>query len=229
MIEFRLPVAPGVTLKVTWQPERAAQVLDDIANNVHTRKREFLEAVGQLMRRSYAANFAQAGRPHWQELAASTVAGKQSMMRKGMFPPTTKSGRIPRRLMQVNLRTGVSGVDPFTILVVTGALRDSYAQKGARGNVTEIGEDAAFFGSQLTIQRTLRPDQPVKPYHILTKKAVRLRRQGHSVSALIPLALIHERGAPGAHIPARPVAVLQAEDMESIKKLEIQWLEGQPL
>jgi len=180
-----------------------------------------LEEIGRIVRASYGKNFAEGGRPAWRPLAESTVRQRSRMLAARAIPKHTPAGKIPPRLQQRDPVTGGMGFSARTILIRSGTLRDSWVQKGARGNVSEVTADGAFFGSQLTIERTVTPEQ-VRPYHLLTKKAQReLRRRGRA-SARVPLAAFHEAGT--SKMPARPVGVIQDEDLEAIGARARTWV-----
>jgi phage gpG-like protein len=83
------------------------------------------------LRKAFRANFAQGGRPAWAANAASTIARKTGMG----LPARTKKGNIPWRLKQ---NGGFGGSN--SVLIMTGALRDSYATKNGRGHVEVIDE-----------------------------------------------------------------------------------------
>ena len=121
--------------------------------------------------------------------------------------------------------TGTPALSGRTILIKTGALRDSWVQKGARGHVEEVEGDGLFIGSQLTVGAELQPGQAAKPYHLLTKKAQRARARGKTVLAQIPLARFQEEGTK--HIPSRRVGVVQEEDLKAIAASGSAHLTGQ--
>jgi phage gpG-like protein len=186
--------------------------------------------VGEIMRRSFAQDFASGGRPAWAPLSPRTVAEKTGLFRKGKLPPKTPTGRLPRRLLQNG------NLGPTTILIRSGALRDSWVQKNARGHVEEIGGDGSsfFIGSQLTVEQPLKASKPVKRYHVkirphgtlrLRKRDVPVRDAGGTVNVRIPLAVFHELGT--RRMPARKVAVLQAEDQQAIEAAAARWVAGE--
>lgn len=230
---IEIPIGYGLTATATVNTDELDAQLDRLAAGVQRDPTELLEAVGRITRRSYGASFAAGGRPPWQALAPSTLARRQALIRGGVIPPKTATGKTPRRLLQRDRVTGEKNFGAWTILIRGGALRDSWAVKGARGNVSEVSGRRAFFGSQLTVERTLPPAKPIKQYHVVTKKGLKLRAGGQSMQVRIPLARIHEEGAAAAHIPARPVAHrpdgganLAAEDLAAIRAAAVAWLMG---
>lgn len=231
--ERRIPLSGNAVLVVTWDPTGAvagqslvgaAPTLEQLYRNLRRPPTELMERVGEIMRASFRVNFAQGGRPPWAPLKPRTVARKEAAIGGGRIPRRTPSGKIPRRLLQLDRQTGNLSFSGMTILIARGELRDSWCVKGAKGNVTEVGADGTLFaGSQLTLQRELPPAKALKQYHILTKGAQKLRTRGRSVLVRIPLARIHEEGAPRAHIPPRPVGVLQPEDQAAIVQAAQEW------
>lgn len=209
----------------------AVPYLEGMRNRLRREPAPLLEQVGGIMRRSFARNFAEGGRPAWPPLKPRTTGRKEALLRGGRIPRRTPLGKIPRRLLQLHKPTGERTFGGFTMLIETGRLRDSWCQKGARGNVSEIEGDSLFVGSQYTLERTLSPNKPLRRYHVLTKKTQRERAAGGSANVRIPLARIHEEGAPQANIPPRPVAHtadgganVQPEDYEAIRAAQLAWV-----
>ena len=122
-----------------------------------------LEEIAKILRRAFAANFSAGGRPGWAPLAPSTIAAKN---RAGL-PALTGKGNIPKRLMQ---KGGFGGAN--SILLGSGALRDSYVQQGARGHVENIDVDnnTVEVGSQITTDKgapyAVFLDVGTNPYNI---------------------------------------------------------------
>jgi len=179
-----------------------------------------LESFAGVLRESYHKNFQAGGRPPWAPLKPATVKAKRSFFKGKPRPPYTKGGAPAYRLLQ----QGKFG--SRTILVRTGKLRDSWVQKGATGHVEEVSSDERSLrvGSQLTLSRTVAPAKPLKKYHLLGKKAKAAHAAGQAVSARIPLARFHEEGT--SKMPARPVGIVQAEDVALMKKLTVKYIEG---
>lgn len=223
--EYRVPLPYGAVLVVRISDESPINTLSSIRQRLDA-PAPFWGWVGQIMRRSFADNFRQGGRPEgWTPLAESTVKKKARLLRRGLIPKKTPTGRMPRRLMQ----GGVFG--PDTILIERGDYRDSWVQKGARGHYEAMEGERFFIGSQFTIERNVTL-ATVRPYHILTKKgAAILSKQGElkkrpgTRAALIPLAVFHEFGT--RHMPARRVGVVQEEDLRRIEQAGRAWVLGE--
>jgi phage gpG-like protein len=230
---FNLPIwGARAGLTVIVDNDAALAALAEMARRLQQPPPPVWNAVGQVMRDSFRQNFAVAGRPAWQPLAERTVRRKTKLWLmgrgnpSGKYPPKTPTGRIPRRLLQ----NGQLG--PETILVMTGALRDSWCVKDARGHYERVEDDGATFriGSQLTLNRTLEPEKPLRPYMLISKREfTRNRLRNRSARVMIPLAMIHEKGAPNANIPPRPVGVVQQEDRDKIAAIFARWAVGAAL
>ena len=113
-----------------------------------------LSAIANVMRAGVREQFASGGNPAWKPNAPSTIAAKLS----AGLPARLKSGRVPRRLMQ---NGGFGGSN--SILIASGALRDSWGRLGAKGHLEEINESAGTveIGSDLPVavwmQKGTRP------------------------------------------------------------------------
>ncbi len=217
------PLPNGLALRIRTDDTEAAALLFRVERRGRVDRTLLFERYGATMRQGYAEKFREGGDPRWQELRPNTVAAKRRLLQAGLIPARGKGGRIPRRLKQFDPRVGVHLFSPHTILIETGALRDSYANKSAKGNVTRVSVDRGFYGSQYTLTRLLTPNQELKPYLKVSKKALAGRRRGRTVSVEVPLALIHEVGAPGANIPARPVANVRELDVTRLREQTTQW------
>lgn len=200
MQTWRYPLPLGGSLVLTLDCSGALAKLARLEERIEN-PRPLLEAWAEDLRVSFGRQFAQGGDPAWRALAASTVAAKRG---QGL-PARTKSGKIPKRLLQ----NGRFGAD--NILIATGALRDSYRQLGAKGHVERIDLAAGtvFVGSAL---RT--PDgryslarlhqQGTAPYEIRARVAKALRFSGRG-STIFRRAVRH----PG--VAARPVRLTPAD------------------
>lgn len=232
MQRLQIPIVGGAVLVVTWDANgtggtgsgNAAQELDQIRQRLNNRA-PLIERVFRIMRVSARKQFLEGGNPRWKELQPATVARKQGRINRGTLPPRTKTGRIPLRVRQIPPGGGQPGYSATNILIERGDLRDSWSVKGARGHVERVEGDQLLFGSQLTIERDLEPDQELRHYHVVTKKALRARAKGSRISVRIPLARIHQEGAPAAGIDPRPVGTTK-EDLAAIQEALVQWLQG---
>lgn len=220
---FSVPVETPigeVRLNILWNADSAVDALS--AYGVRLRDPSpFWKAAGRALRESYRKNFEAGGRPAWTPLKLSTVQQKAAFLAKKPRPPFTKSGKVPLRLLQRG-RFGAR-----TILIKRGRYRDSWVLEGAAGHVEQVSPDgrSLFVGSQLMVEQTLSPDKPLKRYHRLTKKALAARGKGKTVTAKVSLAVLHEEGTQ--FMPARKNAVVQAEDVESLRRRAILWIDGE--
>ncbi len=205
MPEYRLPIVTvngkQANVVVTIDPSEAITVIRDMEARLKDPS-TLWNPIGKAARQDFARKFAQGGNPKWAPLADRTKAQKLKLIKKGTIPPKTKTGKVPRRLQQNG------EFNEGTILIRTGALRDSWVQKGARGHIEEAKAGEFFVGSQLTLQKVLKSASPEKHYQILTKKGRILRGRGQNITVLIPLARFHEEGTK--NMPARSVAVDQS-------------------
>lgn len=229
MPEYRIPIfnvgGKQACVVVTINPDEAVTVLRDMEVRLKD-KDPLWNQVGAAARKDFARKFAQGGNPRWAPLADRTKAHKLRLIKKGAIPPKTKTGQAPRRLLQDGQFT------EGTILIRTGALRDSWVQKGARGHIEAVEGGEFFVGSQLTLTKILKPGSPQKHYHILTKKGRILRARGQNINVLIPLARFHEEGTK--NMPARSVAVnqstgdslLDGEGFDMIEAAAQKWVLG---
>lgn len=135
--------------------------------------RPLLRVLARRMREAAGRAFADGG-PGWKPLADNTVAAK---MAAGL-PALSKRGKPLRRLMQQGQYGGEN-----SILIRTGALRDSWRQMGARGHVETMDPAAGTVtvGSQLRDAKTGAPIALFMqygtrgPYTIRPNKAAVLR------------------------------------------------------
>lgn len=219
---YKIPAMGSFGIVMSVDVSDAARMSDVLADRLK-RKATLFRMVGRQVRAIFSEHFRAGGVPPWEPLAASTVKQKQRMIRAGSIPKRTLKGNIPRRYFQFDQQKLSVGFSGHTILVRTGALRDSWCRKGARGNVERIGTDEAEYGSQLTIQRETTLGQ-LKAYHLLTKKAARQMKHSGSANARFPLAEYHERTAQ--RMPTRPVATLGEDEMGRIAGIALSWLMG---
>lgn len=192
-----LPYGARLLLEVDME---AALALLEVRTKQLTDLRPVLERIAAIMREELGARFADAGEGTWPPLATSTIVAK----RLAGLPPLTRSGRIPRRLKQ----QGAFG--PGGILIRTGALRDAYRQKYARGHVERIAEKEATVavGANLPLSdgRNLAAihQHGTPSYTIRARLAKALAFPGSSGETILRRAVQH----PG--LPARPVFVSRA-------------------
>jgi phage gpG-like protein len=98
----------------------------------------FLTRVAIALRRGFAEMFnseGRAGGDPWQPLAPSTIAAKQRLFEMGAI-----RGRVHG--VRARLRAGeVQAGSLPGILIRTGALKDSVARRGVRGNIHRVAAD----------------------------------------------------------------------------------------
>lgn len=170
-----------------------------------------LEYAAKILRESFGRQFAEGGRPAWTPLAPSTIAAKQG----ANLPPLSKKGNALRRLLQRGSSTSAS------ILIATGALRDSYRQKGTRGHIERFTEDSVEVGSSLphagVHQRGGRGS-----YMIRAKFKKALAFGGKDGETILRKAVTHPP------LPKRSVSI-QPEDRREIRRALTLHLRGERL
>lgn len=199
---FIVPIAGPLQARVTVHADAADALFKAMGARVQA-PQPFFRAVGHAARGFFADRFREGGLPPWAPLAESTVRERARLIKAGAFPPRTKAGKVPARLLQRDASTGQLTFGATTILIRRGTLRDSWCVKGARGNVEEIGADEALFGSQLTIERTTTPEKYRPHYMVVTLKAQAALAKGKGAAVGVPLALLHEGGT--SRMPQRSV------------------------
>ncbi len=164
---------------------------DATGNNPRRALRPLLETIAGIIREGFGQRFREAG-PGWSPLAASTVRQKQA----AGLPKRGKNGQVLRRLYQVG------NVGPYSILIATGALRDSYRQKSAAGHVERINAERGTVevGSSLIYAR--RMDEGFT-------NLFPSRRSGKPGKKPSVLSKVYGKAAGGT--PARPVLLTEAE------------------
>lgn len=157
---------------------------------------------GNLMRKSFADNFAAGGRPdHWVPLTQNTIASKGFNGLQQGSPYVTMRGR--KRIGRLAQRGRRSVVN---ILIANGALRDSYATKNAN-HVSRVNLEGFEEGSK----HFLAPfhEYGTGPYTIYPKRRRKLRFM--TVRGFVMAGKVNHPG-----LPARPVAIYQEDDMDQI-------------
>lgn len=165
---------------------------------------------GTIMRRSFAANFREGGRPDkWAPLAPNTVAAKQHFGAALGFPYASAQGiRRVRRLRQIS--NGIYARSLSNILIAGGQLRDSYVQKNG-DHISRVSHQGFEEGSD----HWLAPihEYGTDPYEIRAKvTGGRLRFM--TVQGFRSPRTVHHPG-----LPARPVGIMQEEDQAAILDL----------
>lgn len=174
-----------------------------------------LRTAAQVMRRSFARQFAVGGEPAWTPLSPFTIAKKRS---QGV-PRRTAKGRIPWRLKQ----NGQFG--PENILIARGMLRDSYVQSGAIGHIERYTEDSVFVGSNLKTPDGKYSLAAIHQYGATINRQRLGRAQRKSSFGKKQSASIVKQPRRGIVIPARPLHASDA-DRTNIKDLFRRWFSG---
>ncbi len=207
METYRIELPLGAVLTIEVHADVALAMVEQWEDRA-THLRPLLETLARLMREAAGKRFAEGGNPHWPKLAPATVRSKLA----AALPPLTRTGRIPRRLVQ-NQAFGPAG-----ILIRTGAYRDSWRQKGAKGHVEVIDEQAGIvaIGSRLTTadgKRTLASlhQKGTHGYTIRARLARALAFPGSNGETLLRRAVQH----PG--VPPRPVT-FTTEDVKAMQQ-----------
>jgi hypothetical protein len=213
------PILGQVRLQITYDAGSASDWLQALEARLQ-HPQPLWTGVGAVLRAGFRENFAVGGRPSWHPLAPSTIGQKAHFLQGKPTPPYTAAGKTPRRLLQ----NGSFGA--HTLLIRRGKLRDSWGQKGAEGQVEAVDATGRqfFIGSQLTETRNLAPTQPVKHYHLLTKKALKARKQGQVVPVQVPLARFHQEGTK--FMVARPNLYTETE-LTGIEHVTTRWVLGE--
>jgi phage gpG-like protein len=236
MATTRIPFRVGETTvwaTLIWNtragsPDDPVRIIEAMLERARHPNAVFKE-YGTILRERLFRNFQQGGDPPWEPLKPATIAGKIRFLKKQ--PQRTRSGMRPFRLKQGNARGGTRQA-AHRILILTGELRDSWVQAGARGHYEDVQNDGQMptfsMGSQLTI--TSKPARGKRG--VRKKKTVReLSRaaQGMGGGHTVNLARIHDQGEPAAHIPPRPQfpgGVVKPEDMSAIQKATRDYILG---
>lgn len=208
---MRLPV-----LIVEASSDRPQRMLKDRRDHLEN-MRPVLEHIARILREDAGREFATASNNQWQPLKPATVMAK---MEKGL-PPLTPKGRIPKRLMQ----NGSFG--PTNILIATGALRDSYRKKGARGHVERIDAKAGtvYVGSRLRTPDgryclAMIHQYGTSPYMIFPRRARFLSYINEDGERVFRRHVRH----PG--LVPRPVR-LSSDAKKTVKELVVRWAGGE--
>lgn len=177
-----------------------------------------LNAIAGVLRLSLGRQFSEGGNPAWKELAPSTVLAK---MAAGL-PAKTAKGRIPWRLKQ-NGQFGPGGK-----LIASGALRDSYRVKGARGHVEAINlaDGTVEVGSNL---KTPDGSRSLAAIHQFGTRGYTIRaRMGKMLSFMGARGMVFRKSVNHPGIAARPVTLTDG-DRKQIAHLFSLHLAGLPL
>lgn len=196
------------------------QVVDALKDSGRDFRPAYREAAN-IMRKSFAENFRQGGRPdRWEPLKRGTIAAK-AMSRRSVY--ATAAGRSSiRRLAQVNA-SGQTSRSVSNILIQSGEYRDSWVQKSAH-HFERINHDGFEIGSKHRLAEIHEFGTGVhgpkgEAYAISPIRARALRFSGPAGRTIYAARVMN----PG--VPARPVGIIQDEDVEVINEvLAEHWL-----
>ena len=241
MPEFRIPVPlPGarvplmVKIVVSAGDGRTRDPVAIAKGQQERAKAENLDplwsVLGVIARGRYATNFKVGGDPRWDPLKPRTIQGKLRFLKA--HPPKIKKGvRLSMRL-----RRAVAINIAHQPLVLEGKLRASYTEPGAPGHIERVASEGQkptlVVGSAFTITRAKKGRKPaVKEKRGLRVHDLRARGAGKGGSGrTVNLAVIHDRGAPKAHIPARPQFAggeVKAEDLRDVGRAAVRYITGE--
>lgn len=182
--------------------EQLAGYLADIRRRAEN-PTELMDAVGIIMRASFAENFNVGGRPEpWQPLALETILEKMALFAAGLIRGRKRGVRVRVPRGQIN-----AGSMPG-ILIRTGRLKDAASRKGAQGNIHRIINGGR--GIEVGVGPLFVPENPYGP----GKRRGRMKTAGR----LIPYGAYHNDPARFgiSRLPRRQFLLVQEEDMERI-------------
>lgn len=188
------------------------EVLDDVEalQKALSDLRPVWKKAANITRRSFAENFRMGGRPKWAPLKAGTIMGKQ--FNEAFTYASMRARARISRLQQ--MRNGRMQRSATNILIVSGALRDSYVQKGAN-HIERISKKGLESGSDHYLAPfheygTGEKGPEGKSFVIVPKRAQALRWFGGGGNPIFAKKVIN----PG--VPPRPVAIIQDEDEQAV-------------
>jgi len=191
----------GVGVSVTVDTDAAVRVLDTMAASMADLRPVYAE-LANWMRRSFARNFFEGGRPErWKPLAESTLAAKAGNPRVTYSDPIRR--RRVRRLAQLS-SMGIPARSTSNILIANGDLRDSAAQK-SKDHIERVNKDGLEIGSKHWLAEIHQFGTP--PYTIRARSGRFLRFM--TAGGFVFAKVVHHPG-----VPARPFIVAQEEDVE---------------
>jgi len=184
------------------------QINDDDLEKIETRLSDIeplLNRIARIMRRAAAARFRDGG-PGWRPLAESTVADKLA----ADAPPRMANGRVFPRFRQ----TGALAAPATTILIRSGALRDSWVRKRDRNHYENIDVDTGTveIGSELPYAAAHQMGTP--PRLITPVNALALRFMTAGGQYIFRKFVNH----PG--LPPRPVQLLPHDEVRIREEIQ---------
>jgi phage gpG-like protein len=193
----------GFSFGMSIDSKDSMRILLAMSERIRNDRLAYHKKVANIARRGFRQNFAVGGQPAWQPLRPETIATKANI---AQFPAVLgkKSGRIPVRLKQ----NGNFG--PSSILIATGALRDSVGSTASPHNVSDFRKDGMELGTDLIYAPTHNYGAVIVP-----RRVKFLRWWGSDGRPIF---------ARQSVIPARPFLTLTDPYIEEIAKAGADWL-----
>jgi len=175
--------------------------LEDRLGNVEP----LLNRIARIMRRAAAARFREGG-PGWRPLAESTIADKLA----ANAPPKMGNGKVFPRFRQA----GALNAPATTILIRSGALRDSWVRKRDKYHYEQIDPDSGTveIGSELPYASAHQ--MGTAPRLITPVNALALRFMTASGNYIFRKYVNH----PG--LPPRPVQLLPHDEVRIKEEIQ---------
>lgn len=169
------------------------------------------QKTAKRMRRSFGDNFRQGGRPDkWVPLTTGTIDNKKQN-------PSAVYGNLHGRMRYPKykqVQNGIARRSVSNILILTGALRDSYVERGAN-HIETISNDELVIGSSI----------PYAPYHEFGTGTHGVSGQSFTVRPIRARSLrffgangaaIFRKSVQNPGVPARPACFFQESDIKGI-------------
>lgn len=192
---------PPVFLTITFDARSLSDKLSKVKENVEDMT-NVSKAAAKILRESFKQNFQEGGRPKWKPHAMSTAFNRQ-------FAKDKKVGRLQgaarqRRIdMIMDLARKKAGEG---LLVDTGSYRDSFINEGSPHHVSHTDKDGLEIGTNHPLSFH---ERGTSPYVIKPTRAKSLRFM--AFGQVINVKKVEHPG-----VPARPVLIIQDEDIDAI-------------
>ena len=211
----------GVLFFVDIDSTDATTYLEDVKSRQKHLKPAFEEA-GNIMRRSFATNFLEGGRPKWAPLSSGTIADKKNKLRLQVAGLRGRARMSKLQAIVLSLKNNTN-----SILIDSGRLRTSYITKGGE-HVETANDDGLTTGSSDPIAPFHEFGTGVhgssgQPFEIRPRHVGSLRFRGPNGK------MIYAKSVMNPGVPARPVAIIQDEDSDRVVQVLLDHiLEGAP-
>lgn len=182
-----------------------AKSIDKFRMDIRSFREPLKRSVQQVMIPSFRENFIVGGRPSWEPLAVETVR-----KRGATGPILIRSGKLKR---------GVTTLSIWTITDKAATIKD-LPPRIWYGKVHQGGSAGGRFSA----------NNWFKPYQAAARKVLGPEANQKEIDELgfkmFDRRLVQHGPAPrdAAHIPARPFAVFQEEDIDRIQNIFADWL-----